>query len=121
MAGELDSAMVPQAEACMRWVTDTAGMLATDVARAPAVADELLSALIAISSASLCLGVALAQQDRAWALAAVQQFTTLQALARAEEQPPTLPPERQRTVYLDIARRLIAQAPLAAAGDADPV
>jgi hypothetical protein len=118
MADDQDRAQGPQAAACLQWIMDTARALATEVGAEPDAAAATFSALMALGTVSLGVGVALAQQDRAWALTVVRQLTALQEQTLARVDPAALPAARQRTAYLDIARRLIAQAPLPTEGDA---
>jgi hypothetical protein len=98
---------------------DTARALATEAVADPPAAAEVFSVLLALGTVSLGVGIALAQHDRAWALAAVRQLTALQEQMLTPAELAALPATRQRTAYLDIARRLIAQAPLPAEGE-DP-
>ena len=118
MADDYDRVLGPQAVTCTQWLLDTARTLLPAAAGDPTAAAEPLSALIALGTVALGVGIALAQHDRAWALAAVRQLTTLQEQTLFEVDPSALPAVRQRTTYLDIARRLIAQAPLPTEGDA---
>jgi len=108
----------PQAAACTQWILDTAYTLATEAAGAPTATSEVFSISMALATVSLGVGIALAQHDRAWALAAVRQLTVLQEQMLTPVDPAALPATHQRTAYLDIARRLIAQAPLPMAEDA---
>jgi hypothetical protein len=117
MADDQDQVVGPQAAACTQWIMDTARTLAAEAAGSPTTAEEIFSAVMALGTVSLSVGVALAQHDRAWALAAIRQLTVLQEQLLVEVDPAALPAARQRTAYLDIARRLIAQAPLPAEGD----
>jgi hypothetical protein len=118
VANDQDQEAGPQAAACIQWLNDTARQLATEAAREPTVTGEIASALLAIGTVSLGVGIALAQHDRAWALAAIQQLTVLQEQTLVEADPSALAAARQRTAYLAIARRLMAEAPLLAEGDA---
>ena len=118
MADDQDQPVGPQAAACIQWLSDTAHQLATEAAREPTRAGEIASALLAIGTVSLGVGVALAQHDRPWALAAIRQLTVLQEQTLVDTDPSALAAARQRTAYLAIARRLIAEAPLPAEGDA---
>jgi hypothetical protein len=71
-----------------------------------------------MGTVSLGVGIALAQHDRPWALAAIRQLTVLQEQTLVEADPSALAAARQRTAYLAIARRLMAEAPLLTEGDA---
>ena len=118
VADDRDQPAGPQAAACSQWLSDTARQLATEAAREPTEAGEIASALLAIGTVGLGVGIALAQHDRPWALAAIQQLTILQEQMLVEADPSALAAARQRIAYLDIARRLIAQAPLPGEGEA---
>jgi hypothetical protein len=121
VANDEEQAAGPQAAVCLQWVSDTARTLAAEAAGEPAAVADVFSAVLALGVTGLAVGVALAQQDRASASAAIRQLTALQEQTLIDVDASALAARRQRTAYLDIARRLITQAPLATEGEAPAV